>query len=380
MGVGGRALGVFLLLLVSLIWSISSVVVQLVEHRGVDAFVLTYICNALFVVYWIPACVCPQATPRDEDCESLLEHEVVLGRWRKELRAATVLSPLWMLANASYNASLRTTSITSSTILSTTSSLWTLAFAAVAGVERVTVAKVVAGLATIFGAALVAWGDTQKNVHKDTLLGDGLALAGAALYGAYGTGLRLVHPVDSYVLFGYLGATNALLFAPPIAIYGFLTGSFASLTLVNVGLVILKGLFDNALSDFLWAKAVVLTSPTLATLGLSLTVPLAFCIDAVSGRLDTQASSLSLKTIGAVTISASFLLVSTRDDPGSNPPPQRSCRSPSRGSRRGADMDDDDVNSDSCSESSLAFQPVAIRDAGLPLEQDPKIDVTCPGE
>lgn len=376
MGVGGRALGVFLLLLVSLIWSISSVVVQLVEKQGVDAFVLTYICNALFVIYWVPACLCPQATPRDEDCESLLEHEVVLGRWRKELRAATVLSPLWMLANASYNASLKTTSITSSTILSTTSSLWTLAFAAIAGVERATFTKVAAGFATILGAALVAWGDTQKHEHRDTLVGDGLALAAAALYGAYGTGLRLVHPIDSYVLFGYLGATNALLFAAPVAIYGFLSDSFSSLTLLNVGLVILKGLFDNALSDFLWAKAVVLTTPTLATLGLSLTVPLAFCIDAVSGKLDTQASSLSLKTIGAVTISVSFLLASTRDDPALNPAPQRSCSSPSRASRRGS-VDNEDNSAHSPSESSLAFQPVAIRDAGLPSEQDPKHDVTC---
>ena len=41
------------------------------------------------------------------------------------------------------------------------------------------------------------------------------------------------------------------------------------------GLILLKGLVDNVLSDYLWAKAVLLTSPTVATVGLSLTIPMA---------------------------------------------------------------------------------------------------------
>lgn len=36
-----------------------------------------------------------------------------------------------------------------------------------------------------------------------------------------------------------------------------------------------QGMADNVLSDTLWAKAVMLTSPAAATVGLSLTVPLA---------------------------------------------------------------------------------------------------------
>ena len=40
-------------------------------------------------------------------------------------------------------------------------------------------------------------------------------------------------------------------------------------------LLLLKGMADNVLSDTLWAKAVMLTSPAAATVGLSLTVPLA---------------------------------------------------------------------------------------------------------
>ena len=42
-----------------------------------------------------------------------------------------------------------------------------------------------------------------------------------------------------------------------------------------LGLIVLKGLVDNVLSDYLWAWAVLLTSPSVATVGLSLTIPMA---------------------------------------------------------------------------------------------------------
>lgn len=48
-----------------------------------------------------------------------------------------------------------------------------------------------------------------------------------------------------------------------------------------MGLIIVKGLFDNVLSDFLWARAILLTSPTVATVGLSMTIPLAMLSDLV---------------------------------------------------------------------------------------------------
>ena len=37
--------------------------------------------------------------------------------------------------------------------------------------------------------------------------------------------------------------------------------------------------FDNVLSDYLWARGIVLTSATVATVGLGLTIPLALLSD-----------------------------------------------------------------------------------------------------
>ena len=36
---------------------------------------------------------------------------------------------------------------------------------------------------------------------------------------------------------------------------------------------------DNVLSDYLWARSVVLTTATVATVGLGLTIPIAFLSD-----------------------------------------------------------------------------------------------------
>jgi hypothetical protein len=41
---------------------------------------------------------------------------------------------------------------------------------------------------------------------------------------------------------------------------------------------LLQGLLDNVLSEYLWATAVLLTSPSVATVGLALTVTLATSI------------------------------------------------------------------------------------------------------
>lgn len=45
-----------------------------------------------------------------------------------------------------------------------------------------------------------------------------------------------------------------------------------------------SGLLDNVLSDYLWAKAVLLTTTTVATAGLTIQVPLAAIVDSLTGN------------------------------------------------------------------------------------------------
>ena len=67
-------------------------------------------------------------------------------------------------------------------------------------------------------------------------------------------------------------------------------------------------------SDYLWARAVVLTSATIATVGLGLTIPLAFISDLLwMGQPGDQVVSISSIT-GALSVLAGFVLVNIGDD------------------------------------------------------------------
>lgn len=63
-----------------------------------------------------------------------MEHKVVMVEeqrpWShvRTMRASLIIAPLWFVSNFCYNQSLDSTSVTSNTIISTTSSLWTFLF------------------------------------------------------------------------------------------------------------------------------------------------------------------------------------------------------------------------------------------------------------
>lgn len=57
------------------------------------------------------------------------------------------------------------------------------------------------------------------------------------------------------------------------------------------------GLLDNVLSDYLWAKAVLLTSPTAATTGLTIQVPIAGVVDSLRGKIPSLLSVLGAAAV-----------------------------------------------------------------------------------
>ena len=86
------------------------------------------------------------------------------------------------------------------------------------------------------------------------------------------------------------------------------------LTLEVFAYLLLGGLIDNALSDYLWARSVVLTSPTVATVGLGLTIPLAMVSDALLGK---EYPSI-LECVGAILVLGGFVIVSIGADDTNN--------------------------------------------------------------
>lgn len=70
-------------------------------------------------------------------------------------------------------------------------------------------------------------------------------------------------------------------------------------------------MFDNVLSDILWARAIVLTTPTVATVGLSLTIPLAMLSDWIFNR-DVPSWQLA---VGSVFVIGGFITVNVGSKP-----------------------------------------------------------------
>ena len=62
------------------------------------------------------------------------------------------------------------------------------------------------------------------------------------------------------------------------------------------------GLLDNVLSDYLWAKAILLTTTTVATAGLTIQVPIAAVVDSLTGHAPHL-----LDYIGAAAVMAGFV-------------------------------------------------------------------------
>ncbi|KAK6940544.1 Solute carrier family 35 member SLC35F1/F2/F6 [Dillenia turbinata] len=366
-------LGLIYIIAVAAIWIAASFVVQSVVDAGVSPFLITYICNSLFIVY-IPfvefgryledsnLSLCFWQKKKESAANDIVDLEQVVlleggamgaeadspnssvlleagdmiqderridadpkvslheaerimsgqnkvfeapdkeldakGRWTRTrvAKVSLLICPFWFFAQLTFNLSLKYTTVTSNTILSSASSLFTFLVSLVFLGEKFTWVKLVSVLLCMGGTIIVSLADSETGlsvIASKPLLGDILALVSAALYAVYITLIRKKLPDDdgksgkaSMAQFlGYLGLFNLLIFLP-VALILNLTKleTFSMLTWKQVGLIVGKGLLDNVLSDYLWAKAVLLTTTTVATAGLTIQVPLAAIVDSLTGN------------------------------------------------------------------------------------------------
>tara|TARA_B110000208_G_C11617931_1_gene376112 strand:- start:302 stop:796 length:495 start_codon:yes stop_codon:yes gene_type:complete len=135
----------------------------------------------------------------------------------------------------------------------------------------------------------------------------------ALFYGLYTTAIhRYLPSIDkTNLFFGYLGALGFVLFTPVVLILN--ATKIEDLSLLSSRALVLiacKGLFDNVLSDTLWAIAMKWTSPTVATLALALTIPTAIVGAMLLGRglptfLATCGAMMMLVGFGCVVVAGS---------------------------------------------------------------------------
>jgi solute carrier family 35 protein F5 len=357
-----RILGFSFILAVATIWVVASFAVQGIESSGVHPAVLTFFANSLFAlylpIYWISLkiqnhraghgitplpsssppprgqqqqeaqALFPSTFPRSDDDNHTSSSTIEVSGFFSPtstssfsnravafienatlqlFRAACVVAPLWFLAQLTFNYSLKLTTVTSNTILSSASSLFTFFFSVAFLSEKFTVFKLGCIGALIAGTTMVTLADAgagaagsgggqgigdleevetgREGGGQGSVAGDMLCLLSSVIYGAYTVAIRGMLGEDKAVamtlFFGFMGGIIVIGVGPILAFAKLVHAHLGTLTWTTFGMVLAKGLFDNVLSDYLWARAILLVGPTLATAGLSLQIPIAISLDAI---------------------------------------------------------------------------------------------------
>ena len=190
---------------------------------------------------------------------------------------------IWFGANYFYNAGLLYTILSSSTILSNTSMLFVFLFSCIfLRSESSSILKLVGVLVSFAGATIITVFESEGGEEaKNRILGDIFTLVSAILYGAYATFLKFKVPEEAEKNFsmsaflGYVGLINIVLLIPLFPIFHY-TGieTFQWPNQRTLIFLSVNSFVGTWVSDFCWAKSVIILGPLFTQLGISLTIPL----------------------------------------------------------------------------------------------------------
>ena len=230
---------------------------------------------------------------------------------------------LWFLANYFIAACLEYTTVASSTILTSTSSVFTLVFGVIFGVEKFTVRKLIGVLASLGGIILISSvdlsgksaddehrGDFPEKSLKEIAIGDALAFMSAVMYGVYSVLMKKRIPSEEQInmplFFGLVGLINVVLLWPGFFILHW-TGveKFQLPPGGRVTLILVSNSVASCVADLAWAYAVLLTSPIVVTVGLSMvSLSSASCICHIFADHNQQMQTIPLSLIGQIVLNS----------------------------------------------------------------------------
>ena len=233
----------------------------------------------------------------------------------------------WNLSNLLINLSLKFTSVSISTILSSTSTIFTLILSKSLGFETFNFIKIISTMLSFIGITLVSitddvYDDQQPILpfkQRFPLIGNSFALLSALSFSIYLIFLKLFipnhHNFNFSSFLGYIGFINLTCTWPFLVLLHYskierleLPNDFDSL------FYILGNMLITFSSDYLYIKALLKTTPFIATISLSLSLPFSIIIDNLFGN-----PSLPIKAlIGSFFILISFIAVGYTDDDHSN--------------------------------------------------------------
>ncbi|KAG0122989.1 hypothetical protein HOY82DRAFT_674029 [Tuber indicum] len=358
-----KTIGILLLGVVIFLWVLSTFLTFTIFSDGsyTKPYFVTYVNTCSFCFYLLPGAwrawrgKCEErdqsrvgyarlgnvplsgAVGEDEDRDGVImasKSLVVEGEGMLSERETIMLSLqfclLWFVANYFQSYCLKWTSVASATILSSTSSIFTLMLGALLRIERFTWTKFLAVVLSFTGVSLVSSVDLSPSssispgagdkTPGQILRGDLMALIGAFSYGVYTVLLKVRIGHESRIsmtrFFGFVGLFNFLVLWPGIIILHHAgVEKFEIPPDARIWWIVVINASITLISDYCWVYAMLLTTPLIVTVGLSLTIPLAL----LGQMLVLGVWSSGVYWIGAVLVFLAFLFVnreSVVDDVG----------------------------------------------------------------
>ncbi|XP_041003436.1 uncharacterized transporter C405.03c-like [Juglans microcarpa x Juglans regia] len=208
------------------------------------------------------------------------------------------IGPIWFLSEYFMNAALERTSVASTTILFSTSGLFVILIESMMGQASVNVVNLVSVSVSMAGVVMTTYGKTwaenesQSNTSLDrnqSFLGYVFALLSAMTDGLFTVLLKKFageegEKVDLQKLFGYIGLVilvSLWWLVLPLTALGIEPKFMVPDSAKMVEFLVANCFAGSFLSDYFWALGVVWTTPLVAALGASLTIPLAMLEDMV---------------------------------------------------------------------------------------------------
>ncbi|CAO1348452.1 unnamed protein product [Diamesa serratosioi] len=202
----------------------------------------------------------------------------------KTARTALMFCILWFVANYMFQLALGPSETALVTLLSTTSSFFTLGLAAIFPSsigDRFTISKLFAVFFSITGALMVTMSEINEPKNSRGIV---LSVFSAFFYACY---LVLVkrksdteEKIDIPLFFGFVGLWNILLLWPLFFVLNFSELEVFEMPNRRQFLVLfLNGLIGTVISEALWLWGCFLTSTLIGTLAMTLQIPISMLFD-----------------------------------------------------------------------------------------------------
>lgn len=227
---------------------------------------------------------------------------------RQVAKLAAIFSVVWFLGNLSYQEALADTRAGIVNALSSTSGLFTLLLAAVFPAnsnDRITLSKMVAVLISIGGVVLICMAD--MSFESSIPVGAIWAVLGSLFYAMYLVLLRRKveneDKMDIPMFFGFVGLFSLLTLWPGIIILNYAGLEKLEWPTTKQWLIlVMNGLVGTVFSELLWLWGCFLTSSLIATLSLSLVIPMTMAVDMVMKKVNYNITFL----IGTIPVFIAF--------------------------------------------------------------------------